>query len=230
MGGFNFLPMRLKNPTSKAYGESRVTFNIFALSVLLFICFTATAQAEIKKIVAFGDSLTAGYGLPQRDAFPVQLEAALKNKGFDVKIENAGVSGDTSTGGLQRLDWAIANGADAVILELGANDALRGIEPGITKQNLDQIIGKLKAKDIPVFLTGMRAPPNMGAAYAGEFDGLFPELAEKHEVAFYPFFLEGVAAMPELNQEDAIHPNREGVALIVENMLPSLIEFLENPN
>ncbi|MBO6826877.1 MAG: arylesterase [Sneathiella sp.] len=222
--------MRLKNPTSKAYGESRVTFNIFALFVLLFICFTATAQAEIKKIVAFGDSLTAGYGLPQKDAFPVQLEAALKNKGFDVKIENAGVSGDTSTGGLQRLDWAIANGADAVILELGANDALRGIEPGITKQNLDQIIVKLKAKDIPVFLTGMRAPPNMGAAYAGEFDGLFPELAEKHEVAFYPFFLEGVAAMPELNQEDTIHPNREGVALIVENMLPSLIEFLENPN
>ena len=221
--------MHLKNPTLKPYGENHVTFNVFALSVLLFICFTASANAEIKKIVAFGDSLTAGYGLPQKDAFPVQLEAALQDKGFQIKVENAGVSGDTSTGGLQRLDWAVANGADAVILELGANDALRGIEPSITRKNIDQIITKLKAKDIPVFLTGMRAPPNMGAAYADEFDGLFPTLADKHGVAFYPFFLEGVAAIPSLNQDDAIHPNREGVALIVENMLPSLIEFLKNP-
>ena len=221
--------MQIKNPTLKPYGENRVTFNVFALSVLLFICFTASATAEIKKIVAFGDSLTAGYGLPQKDAFPVQLEAALRDRGFEIKIENAGVSGDTSTGGLQRLDWAVANGADAVILELGANDALRGIEPEITRENLDQIITKLKAKDIPVFLTGMRAPPNMGAAYAEEFDSLFPTLADKHDVTFYPFFLEGVAAIPSLNQDDAIHPNREGVALIVENMLPSLIEFLKNP-
>ncbi|MBE7636443.1 arylesterase [Sneathiella sp. P13V-1] len=221
--------MHFKSLTLKAYGKRRLTFNIFSLVFVILFTHTSFSAAEIKKIVALGDSLTAGYGLPQSDAFPVQLEAALAEKGHQIRIENAGVSGDTSTGGLQRLDWAIAGGADAVILELGANDALRGIEPSVTKQNLDEILKRLKEKSIPVFLTGMRAPPNMGIDYQTEFDGIFPELAEKHRVAFYPFFLDGVAAMPELNQEDAIHPNREGVALIVEKMLPSLIEFLNNP-
>ncbi len=222
--------MRFKSLTLKAYGKSQLTFNIFSLVLVILFTNTSFSMAEIKKIVALGDSLTAGYGLPQGEAFPVQLQAALAEKGHEVRIENAGVSGDTSTGGLQRLDWAIAGGADAVILELGANDALRGIEPSVTKQNLDEILKRLKEKNIPVFLTGMRAPPNMGVDYQTEFDGIFPDLAEKHSVAFYPFFLDGVAAMPELNQEDAIHPNREGVALIVEKMLPSLIEFLKNPN
>ena len=213
----------------RAYGKSVRIFNVFALVCLLFInlSITASATPNTIKILAIGDSLTAGYGLPQQDAFPVQLEAALNREGLDVKIENAGVSGDTSTGGLQRLDWALAGGADYVLLELGANDALRGIDPAITRKNLDQIIAKIKAMNIPIFFTGMKAPPNMGQNYQAEFDSIFPALAQKHDVTLYPFFLEGVAAISELNQDDAIHPNKAGVAIIVDNMLPSLIKFLK---
>ncbi len=212
-----------------AYGKSSRKINIFALFSFIFLSTIApnAVIADTKKILAIGDSLTAGYGLPQQDAFPVQLQAALEQKGFDIKIENAGVSGDTSTGGLQRLDWALASNPDAVILELGANDALRGIEPTVTHRNLDQIISKIQDKDIPIFFTGMRAPPNMGADYQKEFDDIFPMLAEKYNVTLYPFFLEGVASIAELNQDDAIEPNKEGVAKIVNNMLPSLIKFLQ---
>ncbi|MFT6557814.1 arylesterase [Sneathiella sp.] len=209
-----------------AYGKFTRFFNIFAVAALFFLQIQSVTANETRRLVAFGDSLTAGYGLPQTEAFTVQLEAALQKAGLDIKVENAGVSGDTSTGGLQRLDWAIGNGADFVLLELGANDALRGIEPSVTRKSLMQIIEKLQEKDIPVMLAGMKAPPNMGPEYQEEFDRIYPELAKKYEIAFYPFFLEGVASIPDLNQEDAIHPNKEGVALIVEKMTPSLVKFV----
>ncbi len=220
--------MRKKRTGFMAYGKYGIFFNTFALfAVLFWIIPSAQAESEIK-IVAFGDSLTAGYGLPQTDAFPVQLQAALRKAGLNVRVENAGVSGDTSTGGAQRLDWALSNGADFVLLELGANDALRGIEPSITRQSLIKIIENLKTKNIPVLLTGMRAPPNMGAEYQKEFDGIYADLAKQYDLPFYPFFLDGVAAIPSLNQDDAIHPNKEGVAIIVERMLPFLISSIKN--
>lgn len=158
----------------------------------------------------------------------MQLEAALNESGLNVRMVNAGVSGDTSTGGLQRLDWAIGEDVDLVLIELGANDALRGIEPSVTQASLQTIIEKLQHQNIPIFLTGMKAPPNMGADYIQEFDGIYPRLASGYKLGFYPFFLEGVAADPALNQDDAIHPNKEGVAIIVENMLPSLIAFINH--
>ena len=182
---------------------------------------------ETKRIVAIGDSLTAGYGLPAGEDFVTRLEAALQAKGYDVTVENAGVSGDTTAGGLQRLDWAIGNGADYVILELGANDALRGIEPEETRRNLSRIIEILQEKDIPVLLAGMRAPPNMGSEYTTAFDNIFPDLASRYKTGYYPFFLDGVAADPNLNQDDYIHPNAEGVNVIVGNILPFVTAFIE---
>lgn len=211
-----------------AYGKFGIHFNLFAVITVFFWVYSAQATQKEIKIVAFGDSLTAGYGLPQKDAFPEQLEAALQKQGHNVTVENAGVSGDTSTGGAQRLDWALSGGADIVLLELGANDALRGIEPAITRQSLITIIEKLKAKNIPVFLTGMKAPPNMGTEYQTEFDQIYSNLATQYKLGFYPFFLEGVAAEPSLNQADAIHPNKEGVAIIVKKMVPYLISFIKN--
>jgi len=210
------------------YGKSVRHFNMLSIMLAAFFLIAPVYATETQKMVAFGDSLTAGYGLSQAHAFPVQLERALRDEGLAIKVENAGVSGDTSTGGLQRLDWALANGADFVLLELGANDALRGIDPSITRRNLDAIITKIRAKNIPIFFTGMRAPPNMGPVYQQEFDEIFPELAKKHNLAFYPFFLEGVAAMADLNQSDAIHPNSDGVAIIVKKMVPHLVSFIKN--
>lgn len=211
-----------------AYGKFGIFYNLFAIiAAFIWISSVQAAQKEIK-IVAFGDSLTAGYGLPQEDAFPVQLQAALRMQGHNIIVKNAGVSGDTSTGGVQRLGWALSGGADLVLLELGANDALRGIEPAITRQSLITIIEKLQARNIPVFLTGMKAPPNMGTEYQTEFDQIYSELAARYKLGFYPFFLEGVAAEPNLNQADAIHPNKEGVAIIVKKMVPYLISFIKN--
>lgn len=202
-------------------------FNVLALIFAVF-CTTSYAQAEeTRRIVAVGDSLTAGYGLPTGEDFVTQLETALQAKGYKVKVENAGVSGDTTAGGLQRLDWAIGNGADFIILELGANDALRGIEPEETRRNLSQIIELIQKKDIPILLTGMKAPPNMGSEYANAFDQIFPDLASKYKTSYYPFFLEGVAADPALNQDDYIHPNAEGVKVIVGNMLPYVTELID---
>lgn len=202
-------------------------FNVLALIFAVF-CTTSYAQAEeTRRIVAVGDSLTAGYGLPTGEDFVTQLETALQAKGYNVKVENAGVSGDTTAGGLQRLDWAIGNGADFIILELGANDALRGIEPEETRRNLSQIIELIQKKDIPILLTGMKAPPNMGSEYANAFDQIFPDLARKYKTNYYPFFLEGVAADPALNQDDYIHPNAEGVKVIVGNMLPYVTELID---
>ncbi len=176
--------------------------------------------AEPLRIVAFGDSLTAGLGLSEKDAFPVKLEAALKAKGHDVEVINAGVSGDTASGGLARLDWSVPDKVDAVILELGANDALRGTEPAATRKALDDTIRRLKSRDIPVLLAGMQAPRNMGPDYIAAFDRIYPELAREHGVLFYPFFLAGVAAQSQFNQRDGIHPTADGVDVIVRGILP----------
>lgn len=175
----------------------------------------------------FGDSLVAGYGLPAEDAIPANLEAALADRGIAATVLNAGVSGDTTAGGVSRLAWALADDPDFVVVELGANDGLRGIDPANTRQNLDTILSELDAAGVPALLAGMLAPRNLGPEYAAEFDALYPELAEKHDVPLYPFFLEGVALEPSLNQPDGIHPNAAGVDAIVERFTPVLIEALD---
>jgi acyl-CoA thioesterase I len=174
------------------------------------------------RVVALGDSLTAGFGIGPADAFPAQLEMALKARGHDIEISNAGVSGDTTAGGLARLDWAVPDGTEAVIIELGANDMLRGLDPGAARRNLEAIITRIKAKRAAVLLTGMRSVGNWGADYVKSFDAIFPELAAKYELPFYPFFLEGVAGRAGLNQPDGLHPNRRGVAAIVGAILPTV--------
>ena len=202
----------------------------YGLYVVLVNVWLAIGQpiwaADPPVILALGDSLTAGYGLAQPDSFTVQLEAALAKAGTVAKIKNAGVSGDTSAGGRARLAWALAEKPDAVMIELGANDGLRGLNPKRTEANLDAIIAMAKAQGLPVLLTGMRAPPNLGVEYGEEFNSLFARLARKHEVLFYPFFLEGVAAVPTLNQADGIHPNRQGVAEIVRRLAPVVKELI----
>ena len=195
------------------------------LAVLAGAPFARAADAPVR-IVALGDSLTAGYGLPAQAAFPVRLEAALRGKGLAVEVANAGVSGDTTSGGLERLDWSVPEGTDAVILELGANDALRGVEPAVTRASLDTILHRLAERRIAVLLAGMRAPPNMGADYVGSFDAIFPQLAAAHDVVFYPFFLDGVAADRALNQGDGLHPTSQGVDLIVTHILPKAEELV----
>ncbi len=186
----------------------------------------ARAQDKPVNIVVLGDSLSAGFGLGGEASFPARLSAALKAKGVAVNIANAGVSGDTASGGLERLDWSVPEGTEAVILELGANDMLRGIEPDVTRRALDQIITKLKARNIAVLLCGMRAAPNMGAAYTKGYDAIFPALASTHQVVFYPFFLDGVAADNTLNQRDGLHPNAAGVDAIVKRILPKVEELI----
>ncbi len=178
------------------------------------------------KIVALGDSLTAGYQLPAWAAFPARLEHALKAKGHAVDIANAGVSGDTASGGLARLDWSVLPGTEAVILELGANDALRGIDPKITRKALEDIVRTLKGRGIEVLLAGMRAPPNMGPDYRRAFDAIFPDLASAYRLVFYSFFLDGVAANPKLNLRDGIHPNQAGVDVIAVRILPKAEELI----
>ncbi len=189
-------------------------------------CGLAAAADGPVKIVVLGDSLSAGFGLPVEAAFPERLAQALKAKGIVVVISNAGVSGDTATGGLGRLDWSVPDGTEAVILELGANDALRGLDQNLTKTALDTILNKLKDRHIAVLLAGMQAPRNMGADYVRSFDAIFPALASTHAVVFYPFFLEGVAADPNLNQRDGLHPNAAGVDVIVARILPKVEELI----
>ncbi len=194
--------------------------------VMAFGVIGAPAFAAQATIVALGDSLVAGLGLQQEEAFPARLEAALRARGKDVSIVNAGVSGDTTAGGLGRLDWSVPDGTDGVILELGANDMLRGIDPAQTRKNLDAILSRLKERDIPVLVAGMRASPNLGSDYAMEFDAIFADLAQKHGAALYPFFLDGVAAQAGLNQDDGMHPNSAGVDAIVARFLPAMEDFL----
>jgi acyl-CoA thioesterase I len=184
------------------------------------------AAAHIPVILDFGDSLTAGYGLAPEQAFPARLETALRGQGIEARVVNGGVSGDTTAGGLARLDWALADKPDLVILELGANDALRGIDPATVRDNLDKMIGKIEANGAKMLLVGMLAPPNWGADYDNVFDRIFPELAKAHDVPLYPFFLEGVAMKPELNQPDGLHPNERGVGVLVDRLAPVVARLI----
>jgi len=199
---------------------------IFCLTLLVTItCSALPALANstvesVKRLLILGDSLAAGYGLIAAEAFPVQLEKALQQLGHNVLVINAGVSGDTSAGGLARLEWSLADTPDLVIVELGGNDALRGLPPEVTFANLDTILERLKAAGVHIVLAGMKAPKNLGEDFTAAFDKIYPQLASKHNVSFYPFFLEGVALDPELNQADGIHPNAAGVGVIVERILP----------
>ena len=178
------------------------------------------------KMVVLGDSLSAGFGLAGIDAFPAKLQKALKAKGIDVDMINAGVSGDTSSGGRDRLDWSVPDGTDAVIIELGANDALRGIDPAVTRAALSDIVSRLKARGVAVLLCGMLAPPNYGADFAARFNSIYLDIAKSSGVPLYPFFLEGVAADTRLNQADGMHPTAEGIDVIVKNILPTVEAFL----
>lgn len=189
---------------------------------------TPAAAAKPLKVVVLGDSLSAGYGLPAAAAFPAKLQIALRAKGIAVDVDNAGVSGDTSSGGLGRLDWSVPDGTDAVIVELGANDALRGTDPDVTRKALSEIIQRLQARHISVLLCGMLAPPNYGADYATRFNAIYPDLAKQFGVPLYPFFLDGVAADAALNQADGMHPTAAGVDRIVERILPVVEAFLGN--
>jgi acyl-CoA thioesterase-1 len=193
---------------------------------LFAAAFPAQAQTRPVKLVVFGDSLSTGLGLPTAEAFPAKLARALQAKGLTVEVADAGVSGDTSSAGLARLDWSVPDDTDAVIVELGANDALRGVDPKITREALDTILRRLKERNIAVLFAGMRAPRNLGEDYTRAFDGLFPQLASTHGVLFYPFFLDGVAADARLNQRDGIHPNAEGVDVIVARILPKVEELI----
>jgi acyl-CoA thioesterase I len=186
----------------------------------------AAAADRPVRIVALGDSLTAGLGLFANEAFPAKLERALKAKGVAVEISNAGVSGDTATGGLARLDWSVPEGTDAVILELGANDMLRGVDPDITRQALAEIVRRLTERRIAVLLAGMRAAPNLGPDYGRLFDAIYPELAARNHLLLYPFFLEGIAANSKLNQGDGLHPTAAGVDAIVKGILPKVEELV----
>ncbi|APG07123.1 arylesterase [Bradyrhizobium japonicum] len=203
------------------------------IAVLMIALMTAVdpAWAEAAKpvkLVVLGDSLSAGLGLPAQDAFPTKLQKALQAKGIAVDMTNAGVSGDTSSGGRDRLDWSVPDGTDGVIVELGANDALRGIDPDLTRTALTDIVQRLKTRKIAVMLCGMLAPPNYGVEYAARFNSIYPDLAKKFDVPLYPFFLDGVAADAKLNQADGIHPTAAGVDIIVNNIMPTVEAFLRN--
>ena len=204
------------------------TFVMIAASFVFVLVSLPAIEAEPRAsvIVTLGDSLTAGLGLPQDQSFPAQLEAALKARGHDVTVIDAGVSGDTAAAGLKRFDWALPDNASAVIVELGANDALQGLPPEGTKAALAKIIESVQAKGLPVLLTGMEAPRNMGQDYVEEFAAIFLDLASRYDVLLYPFFLEGVALDGGLMQADGIHPNGKGVTRIVEGILPKVEELL----
>ncbi|GGE42960.1 arylesterase [Agaricicola taiwanensis] len=195
--------------------------------VTALLASSVVAHAQPVKIVALGDSLTAGYQLPPNQGFAPRLQAALQARGYEVVIENAGVSGDTASGGADRLDWAVGENVDGVIVELGANDALRGVDPDVTRKALDRILSRLKERNIPVLLAGMYAPRNMGPEYVQAFDRIYPELAVKYDVPLYPFFLDGVAGDRTLNLGDGVHPNEAGVGEIVERILPMVEDFVD---
>ncbi len=198
------------------------------LTLLLATGVTKVAKAETMNIVAFGDSIMAGYEIAKEDAFPAQLEKALKDKGYDIAITNASVSGDTTAGGLSRLDWSIPDGTDGVILELGANDALRGISPAESRQNLMAMIERLKERGIPVLLSGMQAPPNMGSDYAAKFNPIYPDLADQYGLVLYPLMIEAYVLDPKLKISDGLHPNPQGVAAMTESFLPTMEKFLND--
>jgi len=220
--------------TSAARVEGRfvIFVHILVLIMALMTAGTVLAQGAVAvtakpvKMVVLGDSLSAGYGLPAGAAFPVRLQKALDTKGIKLDMINAGVSGDTASGGRDRLDWSVPEGTEAVIVELGANDALRGTDPAVTRAALSDILTRLKARGVAVLLCGMVAPPNYGSEYATRFNAIYPELAKSFGVPLYPFFLEGVAADARLNQADGMHPTAEGVDVVVKNILPTVEAFL----
>ncbi|MBS0546731.1 MAG: arylesterase [Proteobacteria bacterium] len=205
---------------SFAKGYGRFTAAVNSLLLVLLCLSAGAARAEPVKIAMLGDSLTAGYGLKPDQALPVRLQAALKAEGRDVTVLNHGVSGDTSAGGLDRVDWMLGDKPDIVMVELGANDALRAIDPATTERNLDALLAKLKAAKVTTWLIGMMAPRNLGPEYVKAFDGLYPRLAEKYQVPLYPFILDGVAQDAALNQGDGMHPNPDGVEVVVKRLLP----------
>lgn len=200
--------------------------HFIVMSGLAFAAPAARAQDKPIQLVGFGDSLMAGYQLAPTESYTAQLEKALKAKGLNVTVTNAGVSGDTTSGGLSRIDWSVPDGTDGVILELGANDALRGISPEQSEKNLDTMMARLKDRKIPVFLIGMLAPPNMGGNYAERFNPIYKKLAEKYSAPLYPFFLDGVATVEGMQLLDGMHPNPKGVAVMVERTLQPLESFL----
>ena len=223
---------RLRNLTAFGLSVSIARLTVVAMA-LTFASWAGQQRPALAEqagnslqIVVLGDSLVAGYGLGPGEAFPERLQAALRERGHEISIVNAGVSGDTTTGGLARLDWSVPDGTDGVILELGANDALRGLSPEATRANLNSMIERLKQRGIQILLAGMLAPPNMGAAYEAEFNAIYPDLASRHAIELYPFFLDGVAAEPELNQDDGIHPTAEGIAVIVDKFMPHAERFV----
>jgi acyl-CoA thioesterase-1 len=209
----------------KIRGTPAAVTMLCAIGMALVATYSRAAERPVN-IVAFGDSLTAGYGLPANEAFPAQLQRALDAKGLAANVVNAGVSGDTATGGLSRLDWSVQDGTDAVILELGANDALRGFDPGVTRKALDTMLRRLQERKISVLLCGMVAPPNLGAEYGRAFNSIYPDLAAQTGAILYPFFLTGVAADPKLNQRDGLHPTAAGVAVIVDRILPQVEQLV----
>jgi acyl-CoA thioesterase-1 len=215
------------------YGERRRFLQTAAAVSAAALCGTAleigkAVSAAPLKLIAFGDSLSAGYELPADAAFPAVLEKALRAQGLDVSVLNAGVSGDTTAGGLARLDWTLQDGADGLILELGANDMLRGVDPQATKATLAKIIASVQARNIKVFLAGMLAAPSLGPEYKAAFDAIYPALAAQYNVPLYPFFLNGVAGDPGLELADRLHPNRAGVERIVQSILPAITAFAKS--
>lgn len=211
---------------AKGYGPFAAAVN--SLLVVLLCLSAAHAQSVPVKIAMLGDSLTAGYGVKPDQAIPARLQAALKAEGRDVTVLNHGVSGDTSAGGLDRLDWMLGDKPDIVMVELGANDALRAVDPATTERNLDAILARLKDAKVTTWLIGMMAPRNLGPDYVKAFDGLYKKLADKYDVPLYPFILDGVAQDAALNQGDGMHPNPEGVDIVVKHLLPFVNKNLDN--
>ena len=230
----SFMLLNSRRPSSstraQSYGWRRGLLQIAAAALcsaaLIAGARTSANAVPPVKIVALGDSLTAGYGLPEKDGFVPSLQAALAVKGMAVEMTNAGVSGDTAADGLARLDWSVPAGTDAVIVELGANDMLRGLDPSATRDALDTILQRLSRRHIAILLCGMRAAPNLGPDYGRAFDRIYPDLADKYSVLLYPFFLDGVAANLGLTQSDGMHPNATGVGVIVERILPKVQELV----
>lgn len=210
------------------HGQMGLATMFLAFAIMLATSGMPAFGADGLRIVAFGDSLTAGYQLPSGKGFADQLGTFLKDQGLNVEVNNAGVSGDTTSSGLARLDWSIPDGTDLVILELGANDALQGLPVDQAKANLEAMVKRLKERKIAVLLAGMKAPPNMGEAYGVEFDAIYPALAEKYDIPLYPFFLDGVAADTELNLSDGIHPNEDGILVIVKKIAPFVIDIVKS--
>lgn len=229
----NFKQIEFKSSISTYKDDNSLILKAFlAFTVLFSFIFTAQAfasSAEPKRIVALGDSLTSGYGLESGDSFPSQLEKLLKNEGLNVAIDNAGVSGDTTAGGLSRVEWAIEGDIkpSLVIIALGANDMLRGLPVEQTKSNLSSIIEIIQKKNIPILLVGMKSPLNLPTPFIKKFDSIYEDLAEQYDVELYPFFLDGIAMKSELNQADGIHPNTEGIKIIAKNIFPQVKKMIE---